>query len=48
MAILVLALIHTKVLGEKHAKKIDRSEIFHLLHWEIKGYHSTNVALESV
>ena len=48
ISILVLTLIETKILWQKYSKKVERSELFHLLHWEIKGSHSTNVVFQCI
>lgn len=33
VSILVLTLIEAKLLWQKYSKKVERSELFHLLHW---------------
>ena len=46
--ILVVNIVLTRCLGEKYEREVDRYGLFHLVHWEIKGKHSTNSFYEKV
>lgn len=46
--VLFLSIILARLLAKRHLVDIDRQVLFHLLHWEIKGQHSTNSFLETV
>ena len=40
--ILVLTLMLTRLLRQKHELSIEKNMLFHLLNWELKGQHSTD------
>ena len=40
--ILVLTIILTRLLRQKHEISIEKNVVFHLLNWEFKGQHSTD------
>ena len=41
-------LVILKLMYQRHQILLDRAVLFHFLHWEIKGNHSTNVFYQNI